>query len=233
MKLKNLLSASLKKRYKRFLADVVLADGSELTVHCPNTGSMRGCLAPGNPVMLSRSDSSARKYPFTLEMIQVHGCWVGINTGRTNHLVREAMENGVITDFGEISRIVPEVRVSAASRLDFLLLRGTEKIYVEVKNCTLVEGGRAMFPDAITSRGTKHLLELAELARGGHGAAIFFCVQRMDGEVFAPAAHIDPLYARTLREIVSQGVRVLAYQALVGPGEIRLTHALPIQLQNS
>ncbi len=230
MKLKNLLSARLKKRYKRFLADVVLADGTELTAHCPNTGSMRGCLEPGNPVMLSRSGNPARKYPFTLEMIQVDGCWVGINTARTNQLVREAMENGVITDFGEVDRIQPEIKVSAGSRLDFLLIRGTEKIYMEVKNCTLVEGRRAMFPDAITSRGTKHLRELAELARGGHGAAIFFCVQRMDGEVFAPAAHIDPIYARTLTEVVAQGVKVLAYQAVVGPEEIRLTHAMPVFL---
>jgi sugar fermentation stimulation protein A len=230
MKLKNLLSARLKKRYKRFLADVVLADGTELTVHCPNTGSMRGCLEPGNPVMLSRSGNPDRKYPFTLEMIQVDGCWVGINTGRTNHLVREAIENGVITDFREINRIQAEIKVSAGSRLDFLLFRGSEKIYVEVKNCTLVEERRAMFPDAITSRGTKHLRELAELAHGGHGAAIFFCVQRMDGEVFAPATHIDPLYARTLAEVVEQGVKVMAYQALVSPAEIRLTHALPVQL---
>jgi sugar fermentation stimulation protein A len=160
----------------------------------------------------------------------VDGCWVGINTGRTNHLVREAIENGVITDFREINRIQAEIKVSAGSRLDFLLFRGSEKIYVEVKNCTLVEERRAMFPDAITSRGTKHLRELAELAHGGHGAAIFFCVQRMDGEVFAPATHIDPLYARTLAEVVEQGVKVMAYQALVSPAEIRLTHALPVQL---
>jgi len=155
---------------------------------------------------------------------------VGINTGRTNHLVREAIESGVITDFGKIDRIQAEVKVSAGSRLDFLLFRGNEKIYMEVKNCTLVEGRRAMFPDAVTSRGTKHLRELAELAHGGHGAAIFFCVQRMDGEVFAPAAHIDPLYARTLTEVVEQGVKVMAYQAVVGPAEIRLTHSMPVLL---
>jgi len=230
MKFKNLLSARLKKRYKRFLVDVVLADGTELTAHCPNTGSMRGCLAAGNPVLLSRSGNPARKYPFTLEMIQVDGFWVGVNTGLTNHLVREAIENGVVNDLGRISRIQAEVKVSAGSRLDFLLYHGVGKIYLEVKNCTLVEGKRAMFPDAVTSRGTRHLRELAELAQSGQGAAIFFCVQRMDGEVFAPAAHIDPLYARTLAEVVDQGVRVMAYQAQVGPAEIRLTHALPVQL---
>jgi sugar fermentation stimulation protein A len=230
MKFKNLLPGRLKKRYKRFLVDVVLADGTELTAHCPNTGSMRGCLAAGNPVLLSLSGNPSRKYPFTLEMIEVNGFWVGVNTGLTNQLVREGIENGVVTDFGEINRIQAEVKVSARSRLDFLLCRGTDRIYLEVKNCTLVEGEKAMFPDAVTSRGTRHLRELAELAQNGHGAAIFFCVQRMDGEVFAPAAHIDAEYARTLSEIVGQGVRVMAYQALVGPAEIRLTHALPVQL---
>ena len=278
MKFKNLLHGRLKKRYKRFLVDVALADGSQITAHCPNTGSMRGCLAEGNPVLLSRSDSPGRKYPFTLEMIQVNGFWVGVNTARTNHLVREAIDHGVVTDFGRISGVQPEVRVSEKSRLDFLLHCGAEKIhtqrhesealawqgmseeasgaawqrceqataandagrrdgsglcryvYLEVKNCTLVEGQTAMFPDAVTSRGTKHLLALAELARQGHGAAVFFCVQRMDGESFAPAVHIDPVYARTLAAVAGQGVIVLAYQALVGPREIRLTHALPVRI---
>ncbi|MBI4791238.1 MAG: DNA/RNA nuclease SfsA [Deltaproteobacteria bacterium] len=230
MKFKNLLPGRLKKRYKRFLVDVALADGSQVTAHCPNTGSMRGCLAEGNPVLLSRSDSSARKYPLTLEMIQVNGFWVGVNTARSNHLVREAIDQGVVMDFGRVSGVQPEVRVSEKSRLDFLLHRGSEKIYLEVKNCTLVEGQTAMFPDAVTSRGTKHLLALAELAPQGHGAAILFCVQRMDGESFAPAVHIDPVYARTLATVAGQGVMVLAYQALVGPREIRLTHALPVRM---
>lgn len=230
MKFKNLLPGRLKKRYKRFLVDVALADGSQVTAHCPNTGSMRGCLAEGNPVLLSRSDSPARKYSLTLEMIQVNGFWVGVNTARSNHLVREAIDSGVVMDFGRVSGVQPEVRVSEKSRLDFLLHRGSEKIYLEVKNCTLVEGQTAMFPDAVTSRGTKHLLALAELAQQGHGAAVLFCVQRMDGESFAPAVHIDPVYARTLAAVAGQGVMVLAYQALVGPREIRLTHALPVRM---
>ncbi|MBI5557543.1 MAG: DNA/RNA nuclease SfsA [Deltaproteobacteria bacterium] len=230
MKFKNLLCARLKKRYKRFLVDVELEDGSELTVHCPNTGSMRGCLAAGNPVLLSLAANPDRKYAYTLEMIQVNDYWVGVNTSLTNSLVREGVENGVVRDFGMIDLIQGEVKVSARSRLDFLLHRGGQKIYMEVKNCTLVEGKTAMFPDAITSRGTKHLLELAALKKAGHGAAVFFCVQRMDGEVFSPAAHIDPLYARTLAEVAGQGVKVMAYQAAVGPREILLTHALPVHL---
>ncbi len=230
MKFDNFISGRLIKRYKRFLVDVELADGTILTAHCPNTGSMRGCLTVGNPVMLSLADNPKRKYPHSLEMIQVNGFWVGINTSRTNHLVREAIENGVVSEFGSVDWLKPEVTVSSKSRLDFLLCSGETKIYVEVKNCTLVEEGVAMFPDAVTSRGTKHLLELAELKKKGHKAFIFFCIQRMDGEFFSPAAHIDPLYAETLRMVTEQGVGVLAYQALVGPEEIRVSHSLPVRV---
>lgn len=219
------------KRYKRFLVDVELADGTILTAHCPNTGSMRGCLTAGNPVMLSTSDNPKRKYPHSLEMIQVNGFWVGINTNRTNHLVREAIDNGVVSEFASVDSVQPEVTVSGKSRLDFLLCSGETKIYVEVKNCTLVEDeGAALFPDAVTSRGTKHLLELAELKKKGHRAVIFFCVQRMDGRFFSPAAHIDPLYAETLRKVIGQGVEVVAYQAKVSPEEIRVSHSLPVRV---
>ncbi|MCB2183524.1 MAG: DNA/RNA nuclease SfsA [Desulfobulbaceae bacterium] len=230
MKFNNLLSGRFIKRYKRFLVDVELDDGSLLTVHCPNTGSMRGCLDPGNPVLLSHSDNPKRKYAHTLEMIQVRGIWVGINTGRTNHLVREAIENGVVADFGSIDTIKAEIKVSAKSRLDFLLTRGGEKIYIEVKNCTLVEDKKAFFPDAVTSRGTKHLQELMELKENGHEAAIFFCVQRMDATVFSPAWHVDPVYAKTLKKAQESGVMVLAYEASVQPGEISVSHRLPVEL---
>ncbi len=230
MKFTNLFHARLKKRYKRFLVDVYLDNGTELTAHCPNTGSMRGCLAAGNPVLLSYSDNPGRKYPYTLEMIQVNQYWVGVNTGRTNYLVREALENGIVSDLGLIDQIRQEVKVSENSRLDFLLNIGEEKLYMEAKNCTLVEDGKAMFPDAVTSRGTKHLHELAQLVSSGNKAAVFFCVQRMDCGVFSPAAHIDPLYSQTLSEVHNLGVKILAYQAHVSPEEIKLTHALPIQL---
>jgi sugar fermentation stimulation protein A len=231
MKLPQLEPAIFLKRYKRFLVDVELADGSTITVHCPNTGSMRGCLVPHSPVLLSRSDNPSRKYPHTLEMIQPNGSWVGINTNKTNHLVREAIENGVISEFRNVDSIQAEVKVSDKSRLDFLLSHGEKKIYVEVKNCTLVENGKAMFPDAVTTRGSKHLQELVKLKESGYDAAVFFCVQRMDGEQFAPAAHIDPVYAQTLLDAAAVGVKVLAYQADVGPEEIKITHSLPVVLQ--
>lgn len=230
MKFGDLRPGRLIKRYKRFLVDVECGDGTVLTAHCPNTGSMRGCVAPGNPVLLSESMNPKRKYPFTLEMIQVDGFWVGVNTSRTNHLVREAIENGVVEELGRVDSIRPEVRIPTGSRLDFLLTRGEEKIFIEVKNCTLAEEEIAMFPDAVTSRGTKHLEELIDLRQQGHGAVIFFCIQRMDCQTFSPAAHIDPLYARTLTRAAREGVIVLAYQATVQPDEIRIQRKLPVKI---
>lgn len=218
----------LVKRYKRFLADILLGDDSILTVHCPNSGSMRGCSSPGSPVIISRSDNPKRKYPWTLEMVRENHTWIGVNTGLTNHLVREALENGTIDDFGDIETIRPEVTVSEHSRLDFLVTNGSRATYLEVKNCSLVEGGVAMFPDAVTRRGTRHLLELAKLKGRGNGAGLIFCVQRGDAESFRPAAHIDPEYAAVLREVCGRGVRAVAYRADVRPGAIKIVKKLPI-----
>lgn len=221
--------AYLVRRYKRFLADVAFADGSTATVHCPNSGSMLGCDFPGIEIRLSRAQNKKRKYPLTLEMVNVEGVWIGINTSRTNFLVREAMENGVIKELCGFDLIRPEVKVGN-SRLDFLLDRQGELTYLEVKNCTLAEDNTALFPDAVTVRGTKHLLALADLVRHGHGAAVLFCVQRLDAEKFSPAAHIDSVYASTLRAVSQEGVMVLAYQADVQPTGIRVFRKLPVEL---
>ena len=231
MKFKHSLqTARLVRRYKRFLADVELPDGDILTVHCPNSGSMRGCLTPGSPVQISRSDNVRRKYLYTLEMIEVKGVWVGINTSLTNRLVQEAIAQEKIKEFGKVDTIRAEVKVSDKSRLDFLLTRNGKSIYVEVKNCTLAEGGIAMFPDAVTARGTKHLRELQVLKEAGHEACVLFCVQRMDAECFAPARHIDAVYAETLAAVKEQGVMVLAYQADVSPWQIEIVGSLPVML---
>lgn len=221
---------TLIKRYKRFLADVQLPGGQVLTVHCPNSGSMRGCSTPGSPVVISRADNPKRKYAWSLEMVQEDGVWIGIHTGRTNHLVHEALRQGVITDFGAITTITPEVKVSEKSRLDFRLDTAQGTIYLEVKNCSLAEQGVALFPDAVTSRGTKHLHELAHLTSAGFGAAVLFCIQRSDAQRCRAAAHIDPTYAETVRWAAGQGVRFLAYQAEVTPGEIAIRQALPFSL---
>lgn len=216
------------RRYNRFLMDVLLPNGTPLTVHCPNTGSMTGCLEPGCEVLLSESDNPKRKYPHTLELTRIAGTWVGVNTARTNHLVREAIEQNIVKEIGVVDSIAPEVTVFPGSRLDFLLHKAGKKIYIEVKNCTLVESGIAMFPDAVTARGTKHLQDLIKLRQSGHGAIIFYCVQRQDGAAFAPASHIDQLYAETLGLAIREGVQVLAYQAEVSPERIEVNKSLPI-----
>jgi sugar fermentation stimulation protein A len=220
----------LVRRYKRFLADVELAGGEIITVHCPNSGSMLGCSEPGSPVFISRSDNPRRKYPHTLELVQSSGTWVGVNTGVTNHLVHEAIENNIIKEFGRPDSISREVKTSDSTRLDFLLQKAGNKVFVEVKNCSLAENRAAMFPDAVTTRGTKHLLELAALRRQGHAAAVLFCIQRRDADFFMPAAHIDPLYGETLAEVAAEGVMVLAYQAEVTPHEIRVASKVPVQI---
>ncbi len=225
-----LTPAILLRRYKRFLADVELADSRHLTVHCPNSGSMLGCSEPQSPVMISRSGNPGRKYPHTLEMVQVGSVWVGVNTALTNKLVREALENGVIQEFGRPDAVRQEVKTSANTRLDFLLEHDGERVYMEVKNCSLAEDRTAMFPDAVTVRGTKHLHELASLKKQGHRAAVFFCVQRLDADCFSPAQHIDRVYAETLAEVAAGGVMVLAYQAEVSPREIKIVRKLPVQL---
>jgi sugar fermentation stimulation protein A len=189
---------------------------------------MLGCSTPGSEVILSRAANPRRKYAWTLEMVRESDTWIGVNTARTNNLVREGLENGAIADFGAIRAIRAEVRVSAKSRLDFLLRGGDRDVYVEVKNCSLVQDGVALFPDAVTARGTRHLLELEELLARGQQAALLFCVQREDAGCFAPAAAIDPLYAETLARVRGRGLTVLAYQAAVTPGEIRITRKIPV-----
>lgn len=217
----------LLKRYKRFLADVRLEGGQEVTVHCPNSGSMRGCSAPGSPVVISRSDNKGRKYPWTLEMVKQEHGWIGVNTARTNGLIREALEQGIIDDFGEIGGIRQEVIVSAESRLDFLLETVPGSVYLEVKHCSLAEEGIALFPDAVTARGEKHLHELAALVETNHRAAVLFCVQRLDAVCCRPAAGIDPVYAKTVAWAHARGVRFLAYQADVQPDAITIKGSIP------
>lgn len=225
-----LQSGKLVSRYKRFLADVVMDDGRLLTVHCPNSGSMLGCKEPGSPVLISLSDNPKRKYAHTLEMVQVGTTWVGVNTARTNGLVAEAISGGVVAELAGIETIRPEIKVSEKSRLDFLLTRGDEQVYVEVKNCSLALDRAAMFPDAVTTRGAKHLGELLVLRRSGYRAVVFFCVQREDVDYFSPADHIDPQYGETLREVAAQGVEVLAYGAALSPEAITIVRSLPVRL---
>jgi len=225
-----LYEATLIRRYKRFLADVQLLDGENITVHCPNSGSMMGCAEPGSTVLLSRSFNEKRKLPFTLELIRIRGHWVGINTMRPNHLVREAISQGKVPELNGYQAIRSEVRYGTNSRIDLLLSGPDGSCYVEVKNVTLLENKSALFPDAVTTRGQKHLHELMQVVQSGGRGVIFFVVQREDALTFGPADAIDPTYGKLLRLAVQNGVEALAYQAHVSPREIYLTRRLPINL---
>jgi sugar fermentation stimulation protein A len=144
--------------------------------------------------------------------------------------VREALENGIINEFGRLDSITQEIKTSENTRLDFLLEQQGKKIFLEVKNCSLAENRVAQFPDAVTARGTKHLRELAALKQQGNGAVVLFCVQRGDADCLRPAAHIDPGYAETLAKVAAGGVMVFAYQADVSPEKIRVARKLPVEL---
>ena len=223
-----LIAGKLIQRYKRFLADVELENGDIVTVHCPNSGSMKGCATPGSRVFLSRSNNLNRKYPLTWELVEADDCWVGINTGLPNRLAREAIENGTVTELQGYESIRPEVPYGENSRIDLLLEGPSGRCYVEVKNVTLVESKRALFPDAVTTRGQKHLKELIRVVQEGDRGIIFFTVQRRDGDSVSPADAIDREYGRLLRLALASGVEALAYRALVTPQEIRLTERLPV-----
>ena len=226
--------ARLLKRYQRFLADVEFPDGRCLTVHCPNTGSMLGCAEPGMRVWVSRASNPKRKYAWTWEQVEaLPGVAVGIHTGRTNSLVREAIEAGLILELTGYPGLKGEVRAGEGFRVDFLLSGHRERpdCYLEVKNVTAaVRDGIALFPDAVSERASRHLRELMERVKAGQRAALCFCVQRDDVLEVRPADAIDPVYGRTLREAEAAGVELLAYAARVSPAETALYRAVPIRI---
>ncbi|MGB0712925.1 MAG: DNA/RNA nuclease SfsA [Gammaproteobacteria bacterium] len=227
-----LLHARLIRRYKRFLADVEMDDGSTMTVHTPNTGSMLGCQDPGAEVWLLDSGNPKRKYRFGWELVRVAGgARVGVNTGRANHLVDEALRAGRLPALGPFSGLRREVRYGQErSRIDILLERANGGLcYVEVKNVTAaVSDGVALFPDAVSARGTKHLRELMYMVGQGHDAAVVFCVQREDVDEVRPADEIDPEYGETLRRAVAAGVKALALGARMDDEGLELVRELPV-----
>jgi len=234
MLLENLIEGRLIQRYKRFLADVELADGSVVTAHCPNTGSMKNCATPGSRVWLLDSANPKRKYPLGWELVEVEpDALACINTGRANALVREAIEQGVVTELQGYGSIRQEVKYGAEnSRIDLLLEQGEQPdAWVEIKNVTLLEEDRwGSFPDAVTARGAKHLRELMAMVAAGHRAVMLFCVPHGGIERVRPADHIDPEYGRLLREAAAAGVEVMAYGAVPTPDSVTLSRAVPVVL---
>lgn len=248
-----LVTGTLLRRYKRFFVDVRLDDGSEVVAHCPNTGSLLGCLEPGSPVALAPATGKGRKLAWTWKLVHVGRSWVGVDTALGPRLVHEALEAGRLPELSGYERVLYEVPygVEGRSRIDLLLSRGgeplaargrsardlragDERVYVEVKNTTLaqVHAGRSYgaFPDAVTARGLKHLHELMHVVAQGQRAAMVYCVQRSDCEAFAPARDIDPAYAAGLEEAVAAGVEIYALGAELDCQRVHLTQRLPVVL---
>lgn len=227
-----LVKGVLIQRHKRFLVDVRLEDGQTVTAHCPNTGSMMGCSEPGRPVWLSVHRTIARRTPFTWEFIEMPTSLVGINTHIPNRVVGEAVSRGEIIELGGYPGIRREVRSGPHTRLDLMLSApGRVPCWVEVKNCTLVEDGVAMFPDAVTERGRKHLQALLQCVEAGHRGVLFILVQRMDARIFRPADRIDPTYGRLLREVLRGGVELLVYDVIVDLEGVRLRAPLQVDME--
>lgn len=228
-----LQQGTLIKRYKRFLADIELCDGSQITIHCPNTGSMRNCLFPGEKVWFSTSDNPKRKYPNTWELAQTDtGHLIGINTGRANALAAEAIADGVITELQGYSQLRREVKYgNENSRIDLLLEDARlGRCYIEVKSCTLLEQQQGYFPDAVSTRGQKHLRELIEMVHLGHRAVLLFVVQHSGIDRVSAAKHIDPDYAQLLFQAHQAGVEILAYCTEMSTEGLHLAKSCPVSL---
>ncbi|MDP6369803.1 MAG: DNA/RNA nuclease SfsA [Planctomycetota bacterium] len=225
------LEGRLVRRYKRFLADVELPGGEVVTAHCPNTGALTGCQDAGSRVILVDMQNPKRKYAYTWRAIRIGRTWVNVDTGQPNRVVAAALAAGEIPELVGYESLRREVPYGANSRIDVLLLNAAGgRCFVEVKSTTLVDGPHAMFPDGVTARGRKHLLELRDMASQGHRAVIFFCVGRDDVDSFGSADHIDPAYGETLRQVLEEGVEALAYACHVTPRRMRLTKRLPLKL---
>ncbi len=234
------------KRYKRFMVDLSLPNGDELTVHNANTGSMKNCYVLGGDTWYWDSQNEKRKYPHSLELVQTPSGHVAcINTSRPNYLVAEAIENGVVKELQEYTELKTEVRYGEEkSRIDILLSGKGKDIYVEVKNTTLLEAmldgapnsegdfneGIGYFPDSVSDRASKHLRELMLMVEQGHRGVIFFCVNHTGIKQVRPADHIDPVYGQLLRQAAQKGVEILAYRSHINEHEIYLKDKIDVVL---
>jgi sugar fermentation stimulation protein A len=224
--------AKILNRYKRFLSDIELDSGEMVHAHVPNTGSMKTCWGENWKVLVSKNDDPKRKMKYTLELTHNGEAWICVNTGLTNKIVKEALEQGLIPELATYKEIKPEKKVFE-SRIDFFLSQSDDypDAYVEVKNVTLKgEGNIVLFPDSVTTRGQKHLRELILLKEQGYRACMLYIVNREDGEVFMPASEIDPEYARLLVEAQKAGVEILVYKTNISTDEITLGKKLEYKL---
>jgi sugar fermentation stimulation protein A len=228
---KPLVEATLMKRYQRFFADARLADGSVITAHCPNTGSMKSCWKEGDTIYLTHDPRPERKLAYTWELTRTEGGYIGVNTARPNAIVEWAIQEGLVPELTGFTEMKREVKYGKEnSRIDLWLDSPGRQIFVEIKNTTLLDEDRVIFPDSVTERGRKHLRELMEMVAEGHRGVIFFFVNRPEGNHFRPADAIDPKYGETLRAARAAGVELLAYRAVTSTEGITLQGRLSIQL---
>lgn len=227
-------SAKLIKRYKRFLADIELNDGEQTTIHCANTGAMKGCAEPNDTVWFSTSTNAKRKYPFSWEITQSqNNHFICVNTLRANQLIEEALHRGLIKELSGFDELKREVKYgNENSRVDFLATYNqSPDTYIEVKSVTLLDQGHGYFPDAVTTRGQKHLRELMDMAAQGHRAVLLFAVLHSGINDVAAASHIDPTYAKLLKEALLAGVEIIAYKATfslkLGEVDINVVEKIP------
>ena len=225
---KKLLQGTLIKRYKRFFADIKYKN-KIITAHCPNSGSMMGLISKGNKAWFSLSNNPNRKLKYTLEMIEVKNKKVGINTLLTNKIVLEALNQKKIKNLAKFNNIKAEVKFSDTTRFDFLISNNKEKIFLEVKNVTLVRKEKiAEFPDAITSRGTKHLKELCAAKKKGFQSYILYLIQREDCDFFKIAEDIDEKYKFAFNEALKSDVKILCYDCKLSDEEIKLNNQIKL-----
>ncbi len=222
-----LVKGKLIRRYKRFLADVELEDGTVVIAHCTNSGSMKSCIEEGAPVYLSPANNPNRKTKYSWEMIFINNGWVGVNTIMPNKLAFDAIVNNEIDALQGYTKVQREVKFED-SRFDIYCENENERCFVEVKNVTMKVGNDVLFPDAITARGRKHLETLIKVRKQGIRAVMLYIVQRTDVDRFGPAVDIDPEYTNSLEKAIAEGVEVIAIQAVVSPENIELGKELPI-----
>ena len=227
-----LIRGTLLRRYKRFLADVRLDDGTEITAHCPNPGSMKTCAEPGWGVWVSPANNPKRKLKWTLERIDAEGVDILVNTARPNRIVEEAIADEHVAELSGYSGMRAEVRYGQNSRIDLLLSHpGRADCYVEVKNVTMAaEPGVVAFPDSVSKRASKHMAELSDMVCEGHRAVVLFLVSRSDAEAMRPATEIDPAYTRALNLAVNAGVELLAYKLSFSDTSLSIGARIPVKL---
>ena len=226
MQFEKLIKGKLVKRYKRFLADIILEDGQEITAHVPNSGAMTSCIEDNCDVWVSFHDNPKRKLKYTLELTKMAENLICTNTGVANKIAIEAIENSTIKELQGYTSLKPEQKYGQNSRIDILLENENQKCYVEVKSVSLKINDNLAFPDSVTSRGTKHLNELYDMVKDGHRAVMLYVVQRTDDLPFRLACEIDKKYCEAFAEVTKKGVEVLVYQSNISLEEIEIKKKL-------